>query len=341
MTNFNFIKYLKEKYERDYLYFDEYMEESLYSDFGFFNTSKVRSSKEGDFLTSPEVSDYFGYFISNFINENSIQKNILEIGAGTGSLAVQIEKFSKKRPILIEKSITAFESLLNRKFDVHQNIDSIHKQGIDFIYMNEVLDNISCSIAIFKNDEWFEKIIKMKEESLAYELMPIREDSLNWIIDNKIDSVENIEIEIQSNSTNFLSTLISEFSPKYFIIIDYGYEFHERENKPYKSLIRTYKDHHLSGETLLQPASTDITYDVNFSSVERCLLSHDYNVQLLSQKEFIEKNGFENLYEKTRVDYQHADGLDKLKLKSYLVGLEAITNTRGLGGFIVAIAEKI
>ena len=43
------------------------MEECLYSDFGFFNTTKVRSNKEGDFLTSPEVSDYFGYFISNFV----------------------------------------------------------------------------------------------------------------------------------------------------------------------------------------------------------------------------------------------------------------------------------
>jgi len=57
------------------------MEECLYSDFGFFNTTKVRSNKEGDFLTSPEVSDYFGYFISNFVKVNNIDKNLLEIGA--------------------------------------------------------------------------------------------------------------------------------------------------------------------------------------------------------------------------------------------------------------------
>ena len=34
------------------------------SEYGFFNTTKIRSSKDGDFLTSPEVSNYFGLFIN-------------------------------------------------------------------------------------------------------------------------------------------------------------------------------------------------------------------------------------------------------------------------------------
>ena len=62
------------------------MEEALYSDLGFFNTDQVRSDKEGDFLTSPEVSKYFGKIIRNWINSESNLKNIIEIGSGTGSL---------------------------------------------------------------------------------------------------------------------------------------------------------------------------------------------------------------------------------------------------------------
>ena len=47
------------------------MEEALYSQLGFFNTDLVRSDKEGDFLTSPEVSKYFGKIIRNWINSES------------------------------------------------------------------------------------------------------------------------------------------------------------------------------------------------------------------------------------------------------------------------------
>ena len=71
------------------------MQECLYSDYGFFAKGEVRSSKSGDFLTSPEVSNYFGLFISNWIKENRINSdsNILEVGAGTGSLANQVSKY--------------------------------------------------------------------------------------------------------------------------------------------------------------------------------------------------------------------------------------------------------
>lgn len=317
------------------------MEECLYSDFGFFNTTKVRSNKEGDFLTSPEVSDYFGYFISNFVKVNNIDKNLLEIGAGTGSLGYQIDKFSNKKPLVVEKSKTAITSLEDMQFTVYESVDSMSKEDIGLLYMNEVLDNVPCSIAVNKDGEWFEKIIRLKQDQLVYDLVPAREINLDWISDFNIDALEGIEIEIQKNSTEYLIKLISKFNPEFLIIIDYGYEFHERKDKPYKSLIRTYKNHHLAGDTILQPASTDITYDVNFSSVKTTLNSLNYTVELLTQKEFIEQNGFENLYKKINNEFQAAEGIQKLKLKSDLVGLDAISNNRGLGGFMVAVAKKL
>jgi SAM-dependent MidA family methyltransferase len=341
LINTEFLSFLQDKYQREFFYFDEYMEECLYSDFGFFNTTKVRSNKEGDFLTSPEVSDHFGYFISNFVKVNNIDKNLLEIGAGTGSLGYQIDKFSNKKPLVVEKSKTAITSLEDMQFTVYESVDSMSKEDIGLLYMNEVLDNVPCSIAVNKDGEWFEKIIRLKQDQLVYDLVPAREINLDWISDFNIDALEGIEIEIQKNSTEYLIKLISKFNPEFLIIIDYGYEFHERKDKPYKSLIRTYKNHHLAGDTILQPASTDITYDVNFSSVKTTLNSLNYTVELLTQKEFIEQNGFENLYKKINNEFQVAEGIQKLKLKSDLVGLDAISNNRGLGGFMVAVAKKL
>ena len=227
------------------------------------------------------------------------------------------------------------------QFTVYESVDSMSKEDIGLLYMNEVLDNVPCSIAMNKDGEWFEKIIRLKQDQLVYDLVPTREINLDWISDFNIDALEGIEIEIQKNSTEYLIKLISKFNPEFLIIIDYGYEFHERKDKPYKSLIRTYKNHHLAGDTILQPASTDITYDVNFSSVKTTLNSLNYTVELLTQKEFIEQNGFENLYKKINNEFQVAEGIQKLKLKSDLVGLDAISNNRGLGGFMVAVAKKL
>ena len=317
------------------------MEESLYSEYGFFNTEKTRSNKEGDFLTSPEVSDYFGLFISNWMNENEIENNVVEVGAGTGSLASQVHSYSKRKPLLVEKSVTASKTLSEKDFKVYKTIDLISETEVDLIYMNEVLDNISCSIGVFKENKWFEKVVKIDSDRLSYDLSPIRSENLNWIDENHIKPLDDIEIEIQWNTQKYLEEIVSKLNPKLLLIIDYGYEFHERKNKPYKSLIRTYKNHHLAGETILQPASTDITYDVNFSSVESSLSGLNYEVELSSQKEFLYKYGFEDCFKTVQTEFQNSKGLEQLKLKSNLVGLEAINNSRGLGGFKILSAKKI
>ena len=59
------------------------------------------------FLTSPEVSKYFGLFISNWIKENRINSdsNILEVGAGTGSLANQVSKYLEKEIYVSENFV--------------------------------------------------------------------------------------------------------------------------------------------------------------------------------------------------------------------------------------------
>ena len=61
----------------------------------------------------------------------------------------------------------------------------------------------------------------------------------------------------------------------------------------------------------------------------------------MSQKEFLERHGFMSFYKKMQSEFHNADGLDKLKIKSDLVGLEAICNERGLGGFKILSAKKI
>ena len=317
------------------------MDNCLYSKFGFFNTEVVRSSKEGDFLTSPEVSEYFGLIIANFINEKIKDGHILEVGAGTGSLAEEIVKNVDKKLYLLENSTTALANLKNKKFQAEEKPEQFSDKKIDIIYMNELLDNVPCSIGVHKDNKWYEKIINTKKEKFQYDLAEIREENYEWIKKYNLQPMEGIELEIQLNSEKLLNNFIDIFNPKYFLIFDYGYEYKDRDKKPYESLIRTYKEHHLSSEPLELPGETDITYDVNFTFVEKYFESKGYKVELMLQTNFLDKYGFENIYKKLKENYQKFSDIEKLKIKSQLVGLEAIHNERGLGGFYTLVAEKI
>ena len=333
--------FFKENYKNNNLYFDEYMDNCLYSKFGFFNTDVVRSSKEGDFLTSPEVSEYFGLIIANFINEKIKDGHILEVGAGTGSLAEEIVKNVDKKLYLLENSTTALANLKNKKFQAEEKPEQFSDKKIDIIYMNELLDNVPCSIGVHKDNKWYEKIIITNKEKFEYDLAEIREENYEWIKKYNLQPMEGIELEIQLNSEKLLNNFIDIFNPKYFLIFDYGYEYKDRDKKPYESLIRTYKEHHLSSEPLELPGETDITYDVNFTFVEKYFESKGYKVELMLQTNFLDKYGFENIYKKLKENYQKFSDIEKLKIKSQLVGLEAIHNERGLGGFYTLVAEKI
>ena len=317
------------------------MDNCLYSKFGFFNTDVVRSSKEGDFLTSPEVSEYFGLIIANFINEKIKDGHILEVGAGTGSLAEEILKNVDKKLYLLENSKTALANLKNKKFQAEEKPEQFSDKKIDIIYMNELLDNVPCSIGVHKDNKWYEKIINTNKEKFKYDLAEIREENYEWIKKYNLQPMEGIELEIQLNSEKLLNNFIDIFNPKYFLIFDYGYEYKDRDKKPYQSLIRTYKEHHLSSEPLELPGETDITYDVNFTFVEKYFESKGYKVELMLQTNFLDKYGFENIYKKLKENYQKFSDIEKLKIKSQLVGLEAIHNERGLGGFYTLVAEKI
>ena len=73
--------------------FEQYMAACLYDpDGGFFATGPLRSVKEGDFLTSPEVSPWFGRTLAEFVESQVAGRKtqdpflVVDVGAGSGSL---------------------------------------------------------------------------------------------------------------------------------------------------------------------------------------------------------------------------------------------------------------
>ena len=169
----------------------------------------------------------------------------------------------------------------------------------------------------------------------------MRESNLKWIKKyNFLDNQDN-ELEIQYNTEKFLDELIKKVDPNHLLIFDYGFEYEERNLKPYKSLIRTYKEHHLSSDPIEMPTETDITYDVNFSFLKQYFEENNFEYKIMKQYEFLDKYGYQEIYSSLKNQFVETYGVDQLKLKSDIVGLDAIHNDRGLGGFYCIEAKKL
>ena len=322
----------------EFIYFDTFMQEALYSESGFFNTENVRSSEKGDFLTSPEVSQYFGVIIRSWIDSKNFYENIVEFGSGTGSL---IEQIGLKNITAVELSSTARKVIDNKGILSVKSYEDLNILSADLVYGNEILDNIPCSIAVYKENNWYEKVVDISKDNLSYAYQPIRDEQLNWINLNKIEPNNNYEVELQTNIDNLIANLINRFQPKSFLFFDYGYEQKNRNKRKYKSLLRTYKKHHLSVDPIDDPGNVDITYDINFSAVKENFKSLGYSVSLKKQREFLLENGFNDIYDDLKNQYISLEGIERLKINSELNGLKAILDSNGLGGFYCLIAEKI
>lgn len=336
MTEFN--KYLQKKYKTDKIFFDEYMEEALYSKYGFFNNEKVRSKKSGDFLTSPEVSKYFGKILNQWIQKNNLYLNIVEFGSGTGSL---IEQINTENKFAVELSTTARVELSKKNIQNASSLEDVTFKESDLVFGNEVLDNIPCSVAVFKDNKWYEKVVDLEDDSFSYDFVNARKEVIDWIEINQLKGDENIDIEVQTNIDKFLENIIHNLNPKTILFFDYGFEQKDRVKRKYRSLLRTYKDHHLSVDPILEPGNVDITYDVNFSSVKRKLKTLGYESRLLLQRDFLINNGFNEYFDTLQNKLLLSEGIENLKINSYLSGLKALIDSNGLGGFYCLEAKKI
>ena len=82
------------------IYFDQYVRNALYDKGGYYHDHSSVKEKR-DFITSPQVSDLFGFFVSRYISLNFSKFfkkkdfSIVELGSNDGLLSLQILDYLK------------------------------------------------------------------------------------------------------------------------------------------------------------------------------------------------------------------------------------------------------
>jgi SAM-dependent MidA family methyltransferase len=317
--------------------FQDYMASALYAaGLGYYVAGAHKIGQAGDFITAPEISPLFSQCVAyqceqilQTLAQQGTQADILELGAGLGTMAadilLQLERLDclPQRYFILDLS----PELKQRQYDTLQQkaphlltrVTWLSRLPQDFrgiILGNEVLDAMPVRFFNWQNNqlsEWHVCLATKKSsenhtlaspfvlqkkppsDSLQQAILPMAE-TLQWSAHFPANLPYTSEINTQLAA--WFNSIENSLQQGTLLLIDYGYtrrEYYlpERNNG---TLLCHYR-HHVHDDPLLYCGLQDITSSVDFTAVAES--ASDVGLQLAgftSQAAFLSQTNLEGLF---------------------------------------------
>lgn len=341
--------------------FDEFQRIALYDpEEGFFGSGKLRSAKDGDFLTSPEVSPLFGETLAKFADawvssagpgRSSMlgePPTLVEVGAGSGSL-LQPLLAGLETPVdvwAVEASPAARASLAGvvPADRIVETLDAVPAPFTGVVIANELLDNLPVALAVLTDDGWEERWVGVERGELVFVSRAARPEVAEWADRFGRPCPVGGQVEVQLEVAGWLRHALDRLATGAIVLIDYGELAENLERRRAEGTLRTYRGHHLGPDPLLEPGETDITVDVNFSALLAVAQEAGARAELLRQDEFLGSLGLrDRIRELQELEWERAragDTMGQLKARSDRTNAETLLHPRGLGDFRVLVVYR-
>ena len=287
---------------------DDFIEKILYEpEIGYYS-SKDPFGKNGDFITSPTISNLFSEIIGIWLI-SSWEKmgkpkvfNFVELGPGDGSLTKVIINTLKKFPECNKAiKIYLYEKSLFLKKLQKQNIDNIRikwiknfnsiKKGPVIFFGNEFFDAIPIKQFSNINNELFEKCYSVKDNINIIEKF-IRSNKKDFAQIMTFGTLKKLKfIEFPKKGLIELNPIIKKINKLSggILLIDYGY-LNSNNSNTIQAVMDNKK---ISTETMLKNlGKADITSLVNFNLLKEYFLKNNLKVKkVVTQRFFLERMG--------------------------------------------------
>ena len=327
--------------------FEEFMAASLYDpDHGFFATGPLRSAGDGDFLTSPEVSPWFGRTIAGALHAHVDESwTLMEIGAGSGSLLKPLLASliaTPKRVIAIDRSPAARHSLAQIEgVEVLDELPDELGPGPLAVVANELLDNLPVALAVNTSAGWQERWVGHGARGLVLIGRPARPLVVEWCERYAGTVPDGGLVEVQLEAEHWLRSLLTRIGEGIVLLFDYGGTAEELEPRRTQGTLRTYRAHHLGPDPFHDPGATDVTVDVNFTAVVDVARTCGWRAELVRQDDFLAAHGLRDRVRDLRGEERRLaagdDAMARLRVRSEWKDAETLLHPRGLGDFRVAV----
>ena len=262
--------------------FAEFMDIALYwPGKGYYTSENVRWGKDGDYLTSIDVSPVFGRLLAYQINEmwqnlgSPPQFSIIEVGAGREELSFHIRDTIKKlfpefykaadfqlvdvNPIHIQK--------LEERTSFHSSIEDIKPGITGCIISNELIDAFPVHRVV--------EMDGLKEIYVGYEdagFMEIRGELSTSGLNDYLEKIgikleQGQKAEINLKALDWIKSIGALLERGFVITVDYGLPARELFRHNRNGNLLCYYRHTMNNNPFHQIGYQDITAKVDFTSL--------------------------------------------------------------------------
>lgn len=288
---------IRDKIERKgYISIDEYLDFCLYDPLeGYYNNGDV-IGRNGDFITSPEISQIFGELIGLFLIAQWSYActlkhlQIIEYGPGRGTLANDILRTIKYIPFMdnvfityhmIEKS-TVLRAKQKQVLADCKNVfwhnslkDVPQSDAYQFIIANEFFDALPIKQFTVGNDRCEERFVIIDPVTKKLSFTHVQKENIYEDCYSYKPFINDIN--------EFLSKTIGSA-----IIIDYG----DLQENRLGDTLQGIQDHRYMS-IFEKPGTVDISHHVNFKLLSELFSSSFYQEPIETQGTFLQKIGIE------------------------------------------------
>ncbi|MFC4160199.1 class I SAM-dependent methyltransferase [Chitinimonas lacunae] len=270
--------------ETGWLSFADFMREALYAPgLGYYSGGSRKFGAAGDFVTAPELSPLFGAAMARPLAQvlDEIGGSILEAGAGTGRLALDIlselDRLGRlpERYLILELSAELAErqrQTLAQRPDLLARVawlDRLPQRLVGAVIGNEVLDAMPCRLLRQRQGQWQERGVVAAGQGFAWEDRPLHEPELAAQLPPG-DYPEGYTTEVQSEAQGFVASLFEVVERGALLLLDYGFpaaEFYHPQR--HGGTLMCHYRHHAHDDPLFWPGLQDITCHIDFSAIWR------------------------------------------------------------------------
>lgn len=288
--------------------FSEYMSSALYEPgLGYYMAGAAKFGAEGDFITAPEVSPLFGQSMAVQMSEilDCVGGSILELGAGSGKLALSIINEVASRPDFAYYILEPSAELAQRQRQLLRSklseqvlasvtwLDALPNAFAGVVIANEVLDALP--VERFQVSDGALQQLCVNEK-LSVETRPANSELIKSVaaIEADIGSPlpEGYESTVCMLQAPWIASLATMLERGIVLLVDYGYprrEYYSFERN--QGTLACYYRHRSHDDPFFLPGLQDITAHVDFTAVVEAGVANDLElVGYASQSAFLLDN---------------------------------------------------